>query len=297
MLRIFLSLVFGASICDAAISAVNANITAGVEQWRAERLASLTAPEGWLSLVALKWLNPGPNTVGSAPDNSVVIPVGPQHLGKVTWGGDGKVTIEPTIDSEVLINGKKSESSILVDDSNENPTRVSFGTALFYLVDRAGKKGLRIKDSKASTRTQFVGLDYFPIDLSWHVEAKWVPFETPKEIEVASIIGTKERARIAGKAVFERDGRSYELIPIEESPDSLFFVFADKTSGKETYGAARFLNADLPKDGKVLLDFNCAFNPPCAFTTFATCPLPPPGNRLDVAITAGEKKYRGEPEE
>jgi uncharacterized protein (DUF1684 family) len=125
------------------------------------------------------------------------------------------------------------------------------------------------------------------------VEATWVPFDPPHELEIGSVLGTVNKEKVPGKAVFTRDGHTFELFPIQEDADSLFFVFADRTSGKETYGAARFITTGLPKDGKVVVDFNQAYNPPCAFTPYATCPLAPPENRLDLRVTAGELKYRG----
>ncbi|KLD68367.1 DUF1684 domain-containing protein, partial [Luteibacter rhizovicinus] len=125
------------------------------------------------------------------------------------------------------------------------------------------------------------------------VVADWVPFDPPHELEIGNVLGGIDKEKVPGKAVFVRDGHTFELYPIQEEPDSLFFVFADRTSGKETYGAARFLDTALAKDGKLILDFNEARNPPCAFTPYATCPLAPPENRLDVRVTAGEKKYAG----
>src|SRR5690606_13501956 len=152
---------------------------------------------------------------------------------------------------------------------------------------------LRVKDTEAATRTGFLGIDYFPIDPSWRVTAKWVPFEPVHKLEIPNVLGDIDEMPVPGKAVFERDGKTFELLPVLEEPgaDSLFFILADRTSGKQTYGAARFLYTDMPKDGKLVIDFNKAYNPPCAFTPFATCPLAPPENRLDLAITAGEKKY------
>jgi len=171
---------------------------------------------------------------------------------------------------------------------------VSFGNANFYVIDRDGRKALRVKDSDAETRKHFLGLDYFPTDPSWHIVADWVPFNPAHKMEIGSVIGTIDKVDVPGKAVFKRDGHTYELMPYQEEPGGdLFFVIADRTSGKETYGAARFMDVPLPKDGKVVLDFNLAYNPPCAFTPFATCPLAPPENRLDLRVTAGEEKYRG----
>jgi uncharacterized protein (DUF1684 family) len=269
--------------------------TASVEKVRASRLETLKAPTGWLSLIGLEWLQPGANRVGSATDNDIVLKAGPAHLGVVTLDDTGNVTLEVAQGSGVLVDGREVQRATLVDDGGNGgkATEVRFGSANFFVIARDGKKALRVKDEKAETRTHFVGLDYFPIDPSWRVEAQWVPFDPPHEIEIGSVLGTIDKEKVPGKAVFTRDGHTYELFPIQEEPDSLFFVFADRTSGKETYGAARFLDTPLAKDGKLVLDFNEARNPPCAFTPYATCPLAPPENRLDVRVTAGEKKYAG----
>jgi uncharacterized protein (DUF1684 family) len=174
------------------------------------------------------------------------------------------------------------------------PTLVTAGTVSFVVIDRGGKKALRVKDSEAERRTHFLGIDYFPTDPTWRIEAQWVAFETPRMVPITNVLGQVAREPVPGKAVFTRDGKTYELLPIlEGAEEPLFFVIADETSGSETYAAARFLYAAQPKDGKVVLDFNEAVNPPCAFTPFATCPLPPRENRLALRVTAGEKKYRG----
>lgn len=269
--------------------------TASVGKVRAARLETLKAPAGWLSLIGLEWLQPGANRIGSATDNDIVLKAGPAHLGVVTLDDSGAVTLEVASGSGVLVDGREVRRATLVDDGGNGgkATEVRFGSANFFVIARDGRKALRVKDENAETRTHFAGLDYFPIDPSWRVEAQWVPFDPPHEIEIGSVLGTIDKEKVPGKAVFTRDGHTYELFPIQEEPDSLFFVFADRTSGKETYGAARFLDTPLAKDGKLVLDFNEARNPPCAFTPYATCPLAPPENRLDVRITAGEKKYAG----
>lgn len=269
-----------------------------VEQWRAGRVERLTAPNGWLSLIGLEWLKPGTNRIGSASDNDIVLTTGPAHLGTLDLAKDGAMHLTLVEGSGATIDGKSLRDATLVDDMHVTgqaaPTTVVFGTADFYVIDRDGRKALRVKDSQAPTRQQFVGLDYFPIDPNWHVVADWVPFAPPHKLEVGSVIGTIDAVDVPGKAVFQRDGHSYELLPYQEEPGGeLFFVIADRTSGKETYGASRFLYAALPVNGKVVLDFNQLYNPPCAFTPFATCPLAPPENRLDLRVTAGEKKYRG----
>ena len=291
------SLLMAASLSGAQLIAADTgdDYTREIESWRAGRLERLQSPTGWLSLVGLEWLKPGRNTVGAASDNDIVIAGAPAHLGSVDWEGD-KVKIALTADSGALIDGQLLGSAEMLDDSHEKPTTVSFGTTRFYLVDRAGgKKGLRIKDSKAETRTHFLGLDYYPVDPSWHIEARWVAFDPPHTLEIPNVLGTIDKITVPGKAVFEHEGKTFELLPVLETEDAdeLFYIIADKTSGKETYGAGRFFYSAMPKDGKVVLDFNKAYNPPCAFTPYATCPLAPPENRMPVAVRAGEKKYRG----
>ena len=291
------SLLMAASLSGAQLIAADTgdDYTRKIESWRAGRLERLQSPTGWLSLVGLEWLKPGRNTVGAASDNDIVIAGAPAHLGSVDWDGD-KVNISLKADSGALIDGQLLGSAEMLDDSHEKPTTVSFGTTRFYLVDRAGgKKGLRIKDSKAETRTHFLGLDYYPVDPSWHIEARWVAFDPPHTLEIPNVLGTIDKMTVPGKAVFEHEGKTFELLPVLETEDAdeLFYIIADKTSGKETYGAGRFFYSAMPKDGKVVLDFNKAYNPPCAFTPYATCPLAPPENRMPVAVRAGEKKYRG----
>jgi uncharacterized protein (DUF1684 family) len=270
-----------------------------IEQWRALRVARLTAADGWLSLIGLEWLQEGANKVGSAQDNDIVLQAGPAHLGVVTLDKAGQVHITLADGISATVDGKVVHEATLIDDAhatgNAVPTTVAFGTANFYVIDREGRKALRVKDSATAARQHFLGIDNFPIDPSWRIVADWVPFNPPHDLQMGSVIGTIDTVKVPGKAVFTRDGHTYELLPYQEEPGGeLFFVLADRTSGHETYGAARFLYAALPVNGKLVLDFNKAYNPPCAFTSYATCPLAPPENRLDLRITAGEKKYRGE---
>jgi uncharacterized protein (DUF1684 family) len=267
-----------------------------IQQWRSKRVERLKQPGSWLSLVALDWLAKGDNTIGSASDNRIVLDKAPPHLGVVHWSEDGKVTLNLLPGSAAKIDGKSATQATLIDDTGEAAaTEITYGTVAFHLIDRNGRKGLRVSDLDAPTRTHFLGIDYFPIDPDWRITGKWVAFDTPHEISVPTILGTIDKEKANGKVVFERDGQQLSLTPTEDSGDgSLFFVMADKTSGKDTYGGARFLVAAAAgKDGRVTLDFNEAYNPPCAFTPYATCPLAPAENRLAIAVTAGEKKYRG----
>lgn len=266
--------------------------TAQIQTWRAQRVERLKAPDGWLSLIGLHWLKDGKNRIGSAKDNDVVLTKGPAHLGVISLK-DGKATIELDAKSEATIDGKKVTSGDLLDDTQEKPTTIAFGTASFYMIDRNGKKGLRVKDTGAESRTHFAGIDSFAIDPSWRVEAKWEAYTPAHSLDVPTVLGTVDKMVVPGKATFTRGGKTYSLLPVLEDKDAkeLWFIFADQTSGKETYGAARFLYADMPKDGKLVIDFNKAYNPPCAFTPYATCPLAPKENRLAVPVKAGEKKY------
>lgn len=286
--------VAGVQLMSAKVDDSKGSYTQQIETWRSQRVERLKAPGGWLSLIGLHWLKDGKNTVGSAKDNEIVLNAGPAHLGVITLK-DGKATIELDPKSAATIDGKSVAKGELLDDKNEKPTVVAFGTANFYVIDRGGKKALRVKDSEAKTRKDFVGIDYYPIDPKWRVEAKWVPYKPAHELEIPNVLGTVDKMPVPGKAVFVRDGKTYELLPVLEEPDAkeVWFIFADKTSAKETYGGGRFLYSDMPKDGKIVIDFNKAYNPPCAFTPHATCPLAPPENRLAIPVTAGEKKYRG----
>lgn len=264
-----------------------------IEAWHAARIRRLTVPDGWLSLVGLDWLHPGSNRVGSATDNDIVLAKAPPHLGALEWNEDGVVRIVLDAAADAQIDGGPSRQATLLDDSHAQPTVVAFGSVHFILVDRGGRKGLRVRDNEAATRTGFTGIRRFPVDPGWRIVADWQPLEPPFQLATGTVIGTIENYPAPGKAVFERDEQRCGLYPVLEAPGDtrLFLIFADATSGKETYGAARFLYADPPRDGKIVLDFNQAYNPPCAFTPYATCPLAPPENRLPLRVLAGELKY------
>ncbi len=266
-----------------------------IEDWRAARVARLTAPDSWLTLIGRHLLVPGANTVGTAEDNSIRLAAGPPYLATVTLGADRSVTLTPVPSALLEVDGVRAHTPSRLDYQGEKPTRVTFGTASFYVMPRGKDLYLRVRDTGAMTLKNFVGIDYFPIDPAWRIEATWVPFDPPRQINITNMIGITEPAPVPGKAVFTREGRTVELVPIDEGGDNLFFVLTDLTAGEETYGASRFLYAKKPGagEGKVLLDFNRMQNPPCAFTEFATCPLPPKENRIPFRVTAGEKLYRG----
>ena len=299
----FYGWIFGMALAGGVV-ATNAGVSTDdayrqhVEQTRKARLDRLTAPTGWLSLIGLEWLKEGKNTIGKAKDNDIVLSKTPAHLGSVTLTG-AKAILELPPHSEAWVDGAKKTSVEMLDDSHDKPTTLTLGSLSFYLIERNGRYALRVKDSDAPSRLDFVGLDYFDIDPSWRIEAKWEAYDPPREIEEPNVLGKMDKVVVPGAAVFTRDGKTYRVEPVVETPGdkNLFLVFADKTSGHETYGAARFLYTEPPKDGKVIIDFNTAYNPPCAFTPYATCPLPTAQNRLGMRVTAGEKKYRGGHEE
>jgi uncharacterized protein len=266
-----------------------------IEQWRANRVESLKRPDGWFSYAGSGIVNLGTSTIGSAADNTITLPKGPTHLGTLVLNKAGVAKFRVIGKDEASIDGKPVKGKVTLKDNANGgtPTRVDIGNTWFYLVRMDSVIGWRFRDPDSPGLKSFSGIDTFPIDPSWRIEVDWQAFEPAHEIELFTIINTLEKASVPGKAVFERDGRQFELQPVLEDDGRLFFVFTDKTSGKETYGAARFLYADPAKDGKVILDFNKAFNPPCALSPHVVCPTAPAQNRLALPVTAGEKTYRG----
>ena len=265
------------------------------EAWRRTRVAELTAADGWLSLIGLHFLRDGESRIGSAKDNDVVLAAGPAHVGRVTVAPNGTVSLALAAGVDARIGDSTARTAELTTDAaGKKPTLVTCGTVTFFAIERGGKKALRVKDSASPRRKNFVGLDYFPIDPAWRIEARWDAFEKSRLLPVTNMLGQTAVEPVPGKAVFVHEGKTVELLAIDEGPDKpLFFVISDATSGRETYPASRFIYAERPRDGKIVLDFNHAENPPCAFTPYATCPLPPRENRMTFPIRAGEKNYRG----
>lgn len=276
-------------------AAAQDDYTKSIEAWRAARVARLTTPDGWLTLIGRHQLSPGPNTVGTATENAIKLAAGPPYLCTVNLAPDRKITLTPATGALVQVDGAPAHDPVELVFEGDKPTRVTFGTASFYVMRRGEGLYLRVRDSAAASRAHFAGIEYFPIDPTWRIEAAWVPFNPVKQVNITNMIGVTEPAPVPGKAVFTWQGRTVELIPIDEGGDDLFFVLTDLTAGEETYEASRFLYAPKPKPGetKVVLDFNRMQNPPCAFTAYATCPLPPKENRMPFRVTAGEKKYHG----
>jgi uncharacterized protein len=269
--------------------------TDSIEQWRAHRAESLKRPDGWFSYAGSGIVNLGRSTIGSAADNTIVLPKGPAHLGTLVLNKAGVAKFRATEKGEATIDGKPIKGKVTLKDNADGgtPTRIDIGNTWFYLVRMDRVIGWRFRDPESPRLRSFSGIESYAIDPSWRIEARWQAFEPAHEIELVTIINTLEKAPVPGKAVFERDGRQFELQPVLEDDGRLFFIFTDKTSGKDTYGAGRFLYADPPKNGKVMLDFNKAFNPPCSLSPYVVCPTAPAQNRLALPVTAGEKIYRG----
>jgi uncharacterized protein len=269
---------------------------ADIQKYRSDREARLRREDGWLTLVGLFWLDPGANTFGSAKTNKIVMPAkAPAQMGTLSLAGD-HVTLTPDPSAALSVDGKRVTAPVeLLPDTNEKgPTRVNVGGMHFLVIKRGERYGIRVRDPENPARVHFKGLDFYEPDPRWRVTARVEPHDPPRKISITNIVGMTSEEASPGSLVFDLNGQTYRLDPIlEEGSDDLFIIFRDATSRDSTYPAGRYLYASPPgPDGKVILDFNKAYNPPCAFTPFATCPLPPLQNRLPVRVEAGEKKYK-----
>ena len=264
--------------------------------WHAERIERLTAPEGWLSLVGLHWVEPGTHRVGSGEDNDPRLAVGPARLGELVLAGDElRFTPAPGADG-TLAGVPVAGEVVLATGADGDPDRVYFdaGLASFEAIVRGDRIALRVRDARAFTRTGFTGIERFAPDPAWRFQARFEPHPEGRTLEIANVLGQLEPMPNQGVLVFERDGREFRLQTVDEGDGRLFVIFADRSNGADTYGAGRFVYAGPPDaEGRSVLDFNRAYNPPCAFTAYSTCPLPPAENRLDLRVEAGEKRYAG----
>jgi uncharacterized protein (DUF1684 family) len=269
---------------------------ASVSRWRAERVAELTNETGWLTLTGLFWLSDGENSFGRAHSNMLVL----DHPSLAPVAGtfvvkDHRVTFTANPGSGITHAGQTVATLELVSDAKESPTVVSSGPLRFFIIERAGKLGVRVRDVDSPRRRNFRGLQYFPIAPEWVFEARFEPYEPQRHIPIVNILGLEEDMISPGALVFTKDNQEVRLDAVLDGADAtdLFVMFADATSGHDTYGAGRFVHVPFATNGKTILDFNKAYNPPCAFNDFATCPLPPWQNRLKLKVLAGEKRYAG----
>jgi hypothetical protein len=271
-----------------------------LQQWRLQHAASLSTTDGWLTVIGLEWLKPGNNTFGTAADNSVRLGApGSAHLGIIHVGQGGLQLQAPTggFPADFQVDGHAAKNQEIVVEG-PMPTQFTFGTLTFFVIRRGDQTALRIKDSQAPARLGFHGLQWYAPNPSYKIEAEWIPYDEPKQVGIQNVVGIVTPGLVPGVARFKIQDQVISLEPTVQSLNakSLLFVIRDATSGKTTYAASRFLHAELPdhgllKPGTILLDFNRLENPPCAFTPYATCPLPPDSNKLKVALEVGERNY------
>jgi uncharacterized protein (DUF1684 family) len=262
-----------------------------ISNWHNKRVQNLKKETGWLNLAGLYWLKQGENSFGSDRSNDIIFPSGaPLKIGSIILD-DSVAHLKVNGNIDLTINGNKVKEAMLLNDLSSKPTIMSVGSYKWNIIKRGDKYGIRLRDLNSPAVKSLPGIETYPVDKSWRIEASYVKFPEPRKIMVPTILGTVEENIANGNLSFVKDGKTYSLVPIVEN-DSYFLIFADETNGEETYGAGRFLYTSLPdSNGKVILDFNKAYNPPCAFTKYATCPLPPKDNYLHLKITAGEKKF------
>lgn len=261
-----------------------------IHKWQKERLKSLKAEDGWLNLAGLYWLEEGNNTIGSDSTNNIVFPAkAPKDIGTVELQNN-KITFRAENDAIVANqNGEKIDTTLMNHDQQDSTTILQHGALRWFVIKRGDKFGIRLRDLQSPLLDKIDSIPSFPVKKDWKIEAEFIPYEEAKYIEVPNVLGGTFEEKIHGELKFEIKGKTYTLKPMGDR-DHLFLVFGDQTNAEETYGGGRFLSVAPPdEDNRTYLDFNKAYNPPCAFTPYATCPLPPSQNRLSVEVKAGEK--------
>ena len=271
-----------------------------VLDWQLQREASLKSETGWLSLVGLCWLEPGVNDFGSDAGNecSVAYERMPARLGSFLVNDD-EIVFVPHAEHEVTEDEEPVVRTDMRTDHEDNTTLLAHNSLRFYVIERFNELGVRVRvrvrDIESPALQEFEGIEYFPIDLEWRKIARFEPFAEARDIPIINILGMRDGMRSPGELVFMHDNEEYRLVALaDEGEDRWFVMVADGTSGRTTYGAGRYIYVDAPVDDRTVLDLNKVYNPPCAFTSLATCPLPPMQNRLDLDITAGEKTYHSD---
>lgn len=267
-----------------------------VKKWHDERIKSLKKEDGWLSLSGLFWLKEGENSFGTASSNDIVFPhdMAPDFIGWFILD-NGQVSVRIKSGIQVFHNDTLVTEMLLQSDEEGDPTKLTYGSLSWYVIKRGSKFGIRLKDSENPKIVMFEGIERYPVSPEWNIKAEFLPYDPPKKVTLPTVLGTVSEEVCPGALEFRIDGQTYSMDPIGNLDDDeeFFILFADQTNGIETYGAGRYLLVKKPdEEGITYIDFNKAYNPPCAFTKFATCPLPPFQNRLPINITAGEKTYK-----
>lgn len=293
MHKLFIILILISVIGCKQIPTANPEYIQEINEWDAKRINRLKADDGWLNLVGRFWLKQGESTFGSAKDNYIVVESSklPEHVGSFFFV-DTVVTFKAKDGVEVLHNGTPVNKIVLIDDQKKDMTVLQIGSIKFNLIIRDTLYGIRFRDLNSELVKNFKGIERFPIDESWKIKARFEAYSPVKEIDVPNVLGQISKEKCPGAVVFERDGKTFKIDAVDEGEEKLFLIIADQTSGEETYGGGRFMYVSKPDStNSILLDFNKAYNPPCVFTKYATCPLPPLQNYLKLRIEAGEKVY------
>ena len=260
-----------------------------IERWRKHHAAQLAAEDGALTWAGLFWLKAGANTIGADPSSDIVLPAGaaPAHVGHLVLQA-GQTTLHVADGAPVFVNDARAQTMLMQHDMSGKPTYVVIADLTLFVLKRGEQYAVRLRDKNSEARRDFKGLQWYPAQETYRVAAAFVPYDKPKLIPILNIVGIVTDTPSPGYVVFTLHGQEVCLEPTSR-PNGLFFNFKDKTSGVSTYPPGRFLSVDMPRDGRVTLDFNQAYSPPCAFTPFATCPLPPRQNHLSLKIEAGER--------
>lgn len=296
----------GVVLAASAAAPASSNFQREHATWVQQRAAELGKPDGWVSLIGLHWIEPGRQSVGAGQDNVIRLAIGPDRLGQVEPRADG-LHFTPAEGTLITVDGKPLQGDVrLIPEGQGAATKLSYdqGKGQITAIKRGQRLALRVRHADAPARRNFAGLDFFPADEDWRVQARFVPHPAGRTLPIVNVLGEVSQTPNPGYVVFEKDGRQWRLEALGDPGKSLNLMFQDQTTGRQTYGVGRYLRTDpVAADGTVTLDFNQAHNPPCAYTDFATCPLPPPENRLAqqdanhqrvrLAVLAGEKKYAG----
>ncbi len=269
---------------------------ASEKPWRDTRVAELTAPDGWTSVVGLHWIDRGSHYAGTAGSNGLRMAMGPEHFGMFDLGADGRVRFVPDKSATLTLDGAPLEGATFLktDADDGGPNKIGFddGKGVATIIQRGDRVALRVKHSDAAARLHFAGIQYWPGGPEWKVNGRFIPHPAGTTLPIVNIVNMVEQVPNPGAVEFVQGGKTHRLELLDQGEPTLFLVYADRTSGHGSYPAGRYLDLARPTaNQQMTIDFNRAENPPCAFTAFATCPLPPVANRLDLAVEAGERVY------
>jgi len=285
-------ILLGTFVFSVSLALAQTDYVKSIEKWRSDEERDLRKEDGWLTLAGLFWLKDGVNTVGVGSDFDVRLTNNFKggKFGEITFK-DGVATLKVEEGVEAQGDDKTFTNIQLVSDEQGKPTKIRTGTQTLYMIKREDRYGIRLKDSNSKARLNFKGSNWFPVDETYKVKAQFEASPEAKEVMIPNVMGGFFKMKSPGMLKFSLKGKDCSLQPVEDDDGTLFIIFHDRSNETDTYKAGRFLHADKAVNGETVLDFNKAENPPCAFTSFATCPLPPPQNELEVEVKAGEKRY------